>query len=141
MSKSFSLGSVRVKLSPIEQFGSFLERKGKHLTKQRRLIVEQIFSHHDHFDAEELMDHLGLLLAQRKLSRPTVYRTLAELVEAGLLRQMALSGPGVHEHDYGYPRHDHLYCQLCNKLIEFHSAELERIRDAVAAAHRFQVSG
>src|SRR3989304_1625075 len=141
MSKSFSLGSVRVKLSPIEQFGSFLERKGKHLTKQRRLIVEQIFSHHDHFDAEELMDHLGLLLAQRKLSRPTVYRTLAELVGAGLLRKVPLERSAIEDHEYGYPRHDHLYCQNCNRLIEFRSDQLERICESVAQTHKFQVTG
>jgi Fur family ferric uptake transcriptional regulator len=141
MRKSFSLESVRVNLPPLEQFGRFLQRTGKHLTKQRRLIVEQVFSHHDHFDAEELMEHLGPLLAQRNLSRPTVYRTLAELVEAGLLRKMTLEGRGVYEHEYGYPRHDHLYCQNCNRLIEFHSEELDRICQAVARAHKFQVTG
>ena len=141
MTKGFSLGSVRVNLPPLEQFGRFLRHSGKHLTKQRQLIVQQVFSHHDHFDADELMDHLGPLLAQRKLSRPTVYRTLAELVEAGLLRKMPLEGRGIYEHEYGYPRHDHLYCQNCNRLIEFHSDELDRICDAVARAHKFQVAG
>ncbi len=141
MTKSFSLGPIRVKLPPLEQFAHFLQRGGKHLTKQRRLIVEQVFSHHDHFDAEELMDHLGPLLVQRKLSRPTVYRTLAELVEAGLLKKMPLEGRGVYEHEYGYPRHDHLYCQNCNRLIEFQSDQLDRICEAVARTHKFQVAG
>ena len=134
MTKGFSLGLVRVKLPPTEQFGRFSQRNGKHLTQQRRLIVEQVYSHHDHFDAEELMDHLGPLLAAQ-LSRPTIYRTLAELVEAGLLRKMPLEGRGVYEHEYGYPRHDHLHCQHCNRLIEFHSDELDRICEAVAKAH------
>ena len=51
----FSLGSVRVKLSPLERFAEFLQTRGKRVTRQRRLIVEQVFSHHDHFDADELM--------------------------------------------------------------------------------------
>ena len=54
---------------------------------------------------------------------------------------MSLQGRSVYEHEYGYPSHDHLYCQVCNKLIEFHSPELERIRDAVAQEQRFQVLG
>jgi Fur family ferric uptake transcriptional regulator len=141
MSKSFSLRSVKVKLPAAERFGQFLQRRGKRVTQQRRLIVETIFSHHDHFDADELIGHLQELIAKRKVSRPTVYRTLAELVEAGMLRKMTLGGRSIYEHDYGYPSHDHLYCQVCNKLIEFHSADLERIRDAVAGAHRFQVIG
>ncbi len=138
---SFALGSVHVKLPPADRFAQFLQSIGKRVTQQRRLIVEQVFSHHDHFDADELMEHLQPLVARRQVSRPTVYRTLAELVDAGMLHKMTLGGRSVYEHDYGYPSHDHLYCQICNKLIEFHSAELERIRDAVAREHHFQARG
>ncbi len=141
MSDSFSLRSVQVPLLPAERFGQFLQGRGKRVTEQRRLIVETVFSHHDHFDADELIEHLKDLIAQRKVSRPTVYRTLAELVEAGMLRKMTLGGRSVFEHDYGYPSHDHLFCQVCNTLIEFHSADLERIRDEVARQHEFKVSG
>lgn len=140
MSDSFSLRSVDVKLPPAEQFSRFLQGRGKRITRQRRLIVEMVFSHHDHFDADELIDHLKELIAQRKVSRPTVYRTLAELVEAGMLRKMVLHGRSVYEHEYGYPSHDHLYCQMCNKLIEFQSPELEQIRDTVARKHDFRVN-
>jgi len=135
----FSLPSVQVPLSPLDRFAEFLRKSGKRVTSQRRWIVEQVFSHHDHFDADELMGHLADLIARRKLSRPTVYRTLGELVEAGLLRKMSLGGRSVFEHDYGYPSHDHLYCQVCNRLIEFHSAALEKLRDTVAREHDFHV--
>ena len=128
-------------MPPVERFGEFLLGRGKRLTAQRRLIVQQVFSHHDHFDADELIDHLQSLVAQRKLSRPTIYRTLGELVEAGMLHKMSLGGRGIYEHQYGYPSHDHLYCQVCNRLIEFHSAELEQIRDKVARQVQFQVVG
>jgi len=141
MSGDYSLPSVKVKLSPVERFSQFLQSQGKRVTRQRQLIVEQVFSHHDHFDADELMTHLQELIARRQLSRPTVYRTLGELVEAGLLRKMVLGGRSVYEHDYGYPRHDHLHCQICNKLIEFRSDDLDRIRDAVAREYDFQVTG
>jgi len=136
----FSLRSVRVKTTPLERFAEFLRLRGKRITRQRRWIVEQVFSHHDHFDADELMSHLAEMISGRKLSRPTVYRTLGELVEAGLLRKMTLGGRSVFEHEYGYPSHDHLYCQVCNRLIEFHSDSLEKLRDAVAREHDFQVS-
>ena len=141
MPHSFSLGTVQVQLPPLERFGQFLQTRGKRLTQQRRTIVEQVFSHHDHFDVEELLDHLREMIARRQVSRPTVYRTLAELVEASLLRQMTIGSRSVYEHDYGYPRHDHLYCQSCNQLIEFHSRDLERIRDAVARENDFEVTG
>ena len=141
MSKKFSLRSVRVSLPPAVRFAQFLQSRGKRSSRQRELIVEQVFSHHDHFDADELMGHLQGLIAERRVSRPTVYRTLTELVEARLLRKMTLGGRAVYEHEYGYPSHDHLYCQVCNKLIEFHSEELERLRESVARQHDFQVLG
>ena len=75
------------------------------------------------------------------MSRPTVYRTLSEFVDAGLLRKFELDGRGVYEHDYGYPQHDHLYCKQCQQLIEFHSDELLALRSAVAREHQFRVTG
>ncbi len=125
----------------MDRFAEYLKTRGKRVTRQRLLILRQVFSHHDHFDADELMAHLEEPLAQRLLSRPTVYRTLGELVDAGLLKKMSLGGRSVFEHDYGYPRHDHLYCQVCNTLVEFHSEALDRLRDRVAEEHDFQVLG
>ena len=140
MSSDFSLSSIKVALSPVERFEEYLRTKGKRNTQPRRVIVEQIFSHHDHFDADELLATLSEQSGGRKVSRPTVYRTLGELVEAGLLRKMDLSGRAVYEHDYGYPQHDHLHCQACGKLIEFHSDQLQAIRDAVSQEHGFRVT-
>jgi Fur family ferric uptake transcriptional regulator len=141
MSNDFSLGEVQVALSPQERFDEYLQSRGKRITQQRRILVEHVFERHDHFDADELIASLGSKPETRAVSRPTVYRTLAELVEAGLLRKMTLGGRAVYEHDYGYPQHDHLYCQMCDKLIEFHSDELAEIRDAVGQEHNFRVTG
>lgn len=108
------------------------------MTAQRRLIVEHIYSHHDHFDADELMAHLQEAVRRREVSRPTVYRTLNEMVEAGLLRKMVLRGRSVYEHEYGYPQHDHLYCRVCHRLIEFQCTDLVALRDAVSKEHDFE---
>jgi Fur family transcriptional regulator, ferric uptake regulator len=141
MSNDFSLGTVDVALSPIERFEEFLQSRGKRVTQQRRIIVERVFSRHDHFDADELLAQLREHDDERNVSRPTVYRTLGELVDAGLLRKMDLRGRSVYEHDYGYPQHDHLHCQKCDKLIEFSSDEVKDIREAVGRQHQFRVLG
>jgi Fur family ferric uptake transcriptional regulator len=141
MTNDFSLGEIQVSLPPLKRFEEYLQSRGKRITQQRRALVAFIFERHDHFDADELFESLGRRHQGEKISRPTVYRTLNELVEAGLLRKMALGGRAVYEHDYGYPQHDHLYCQLCNKLIEFHSEALQEIRDAVAREYHFRVTG
>jgi Fur family ferric uptake transcriptional regulator len=141
MSNDFSLGQVQVSLSPQERFEEYLQSRGKRITQQRKSLVDFVFERHDHFDADELIESLSGRHEAERISRPTVYRTLNELVEAGLLRKMTLGGRAVYEHDYGYPQHDHLYCQMCDKLIEFSSDELQEIRDAVAREHNFRVTG
>jgi Fur family ferric uptake transcriptional regulator len=141
MSSPFALEKVEVSLTPQQRFEEFLQSRGKRLTQQQRLILEHVFSQHEHFDADDLLAHLMKSGAGRKVSRPTVYRTLVKLVEAGLLREMPLAGRRVFEHDYGYPQHDHLYCQKCKRLFEFHSDEVKEIRDAVAREQQFRATG
>lgn len=141
MSEDFSLGKVEVAMTPMARFEEFLQSRGKRITQQRRTIVEQVFSHHEHFDADDLLAEIRARVRDRKVSRPTVYRTLSELVDAGLLRKMTLNGRSVYEHDYGYPQHDHLHCSVCNQLIEFQSDEVAAIREAVARKHNFRVTG
>ncbi len=141
MAKGFSLGTVEVASSPQERFAEFLQSKGKRITSQRRILVDHVFQRHDHFDAEELILNLAQQPAASKVSRPTVYRTLNELVDAGLLRRMTLNGRAVYEHDYGYPQHDHLHCTMCDRLIEFQSSELKNLREAVAMENDFRVTG
>ncbi len=141
MSQDFTLGTVEVALKPLERFAEFLQSRGKRITVQRRIIIEQVSARHEHFDADQLVADLSKVAEHRKVSRPTVYRTLAEMVDAGLLRKMDLGGRAVYEHDYGYPQHDHLYCQQCHKLIEFASDEVQQIGEAVAREHQFRVTG
>ena len=92
MSNDFSLGTVETALTPLARFEEYLQSRGKRITQQRRVLVEEVFKHHDHFDAEDLIQSLGRVVGPRRVSRPTVYRTLAELVDAGLLRDMVLDG-------------------------------------------------
>ncbi len=133
------LEGVQVSQTTIERFEEDLSSRGLRKTEQRRFLVEQIFSHHEHFDADQLIDQLPRKGEENYVSRPTVYRTLKEFVDAGLLRRFELNGRSVYEHDYGYPEHDHFYCIRCHELLEFQSDELVQIRDKIARAHRFRV--
>lgn len=143
MSSDYSLSEVSVALSPQERFEEYLQSKGKRTTQQRRTLIEHVFARHEHFDADELIASLSSQQTAEagKVSRATVYRTLEEMVEAGLLRKMSLSGRAVYEHDYGYPQHDHLHCTVCDGLFEFQSEELLELREAVARQQGFRVTG
>ncbi|MEX0819082.1 MAG: Fur family transcriptional regulator [Pirellulaceae bacterium] len=139
MSEEYSLGNVEVSSSPLQRFEEFLQSRGKRMTPQKKLLLEHVFSRHEHFDADSLIDNLPD--NAKGIGRATVYRALAEFVDAGLLREFQLAGRSVYEHDYGYPQHDHLYCQECQELIEFQSDELIELREAVARQTNFRVTG
>ena len=141
MSNSESLEPLRVSLSPQERFEEYLQTRGLRQTNQGKFLIEAVFEEHDHFDADELIDRLPRRGEENYVSSATVYRTLREFVDAGLLKSFQLDGRTVYELDYGYPQHDHLYCTVCRSLIEFQSDELMATRDQVAAEKGFRVSG
>jgi len=134
-----SLEAVQVSQTPLKRFEEYLVSRGLRKTEQRKFLVEQVFSRHEHFDADQLIDQLPRRGNENYVSRPTVYRTLREFVDAGLLRRFELNGRSVYEHDYGYPEHDHFYCVKCHELTEFQSEELAQLRDEIARKHRFRV--
>lgn len=135
------LEPLSVSLSPQERFEEYLQTRGLRQTNQRKFLIDAVFQEHDHFDADELIDRLPKRGEENYVSSATVYRTLREFVDAGLLNSFQLDGRTVYELDYGYPQHDHLYCSVCRNLIEFQSDELTSIRDIVAADNGFRVSG
>lgn len=137
----FSLPSIEVSLTPLARFEEYLQSRGKRVTQQRRALVEHVFRRHEHFDADDLIDEVSKSKDPERVSRPTVYRTLKELVDAGLLRQMSIKGRTVYEHDYGYPQHDHMHCQKCDKLIEFSSDSIKALLDEIATERGFRMTG
>ena len=76
MSNDFSLGTVEVSLSPRERFEEFLQSRGKRITQQRRIIVDEVFKRHDHFDAEDLISNLHVAAPATVASagRPSIAR-------------------------------------------------------------------
>ena len=135
-------GSVAVNVTPLEKFREFLGTRGKRLTPERALIVEEVFSSHEHFDTDQLVARLSNRTDGRSVSRSTVYRRLAELVEAGLLRKVARKNDReVFEHDYGYPQHDHLICQKCGAMFEFENKPIADLIEEIAQEFGFRIEG
>src|SRR5229473_2840097 len=136
------LATVAVAVSPADKFREYLATRGKRLTRERETVVDEVFASHEHFDTDQVVNRLSTRTDGRRVSRATVYRTLDDMVLAGLLRKVARShNREVYEHDYGYPQHDHLICSKCGTLIEFENAPFSRILDAVATEHGFRMVG
>ena len=135
------LSTVDVAVSPAEKFREYLATQGLRMTRERSIIVDEVFSSHEHFDAEQLVQRLTEH-SPRRVSRSTIYRSLKQLEEAGLIRKIARQEDrDLYEHDYGYPQHDHLICNRCSKLIEFHNEQISEILQQVARAYGFRMEG
>ncbi len=136
-----SLPAVAVSQTPENKFREFLASRPKpqRFTEQQRELLDHIFAKHSHFDADQLIEELKK--AGKSVSRATVYRTLSKLVDAGLLRRIELGTRTMFDHDYGYPFHDHLVCEYCNKMIEFQSEALDAVLQQVTDNHQFRANG
>jgi Fur family ferric uptake transcriptional regulator len=132
------LPSIPVSQHPVAKFREFLDLKRLKVTGERMKIVEHVFERHNHFEA----DHLLQSMRDRghRVSRPTVYRTLSLLVEAGLLRELRFGRRSAYEHNYGYPQHEHLYCDSCGSVTEFVSDQINQLQDAICQQNGFQAS-
>jgi Fur family transcriptional regulator, ferric uptake regulator len=122
-----------------EVFLKHIQKQGLKRTSQRDLILDVFLRTEKHLSSEDLY---RLVREQDpNIGQTTVYRTLKILSEAGLAREVRF-GDGIthYEHNYKHQHHDHMICSQCGKIIEFFSAELEAIQDAMAAKHKFEVT-
>lgn len=136
------LGLVDVAVSPVEKYREFLATKGQRMTRERAIIVEEVFDSHEHFDADQLIQRLSQRQDSRRVSRSTIYRALGSLEQAGLIRKVARQDEkDVYEHDYGYPQHDHFICNRCGTLIEFENAVINEILVEISREYGFRMEG
>ncbi|HZT79479.1 MAG TPA: Fur family transcriptional regulator [Gemmataceae bacterium] len=134
------LPAVEVSQSPEDKFREYLASRPRpqRFTDQQREMVRYIFRQHNHFDADQLLEDMKR--AGLRVSRATAYRTLVKLVDAGLLRRLELGPRMFYEHDYGYPQHEHLYCEKCGKVIEFQEPAIDAAIREVCRQNNFQTT-
>jgi Fur family ferric uptake transcriptional regulator len=110
---------------PGRRWAEFLSTHRLRATLPRRLILESIAQAPGHFDAETL--RLRLKGQGRRLSRATIYRTLALLQGSGILRRVQLVDGALH---YELARqndpHHHLVCRRCGSIQEILDPALSR---------------
>ncbi len=133
--------AVEVSQSPESKFREYLASRAKpqRYTDQQRDMVRFIFAQHSHFDADQLIDDMKR--SSFRVSRATVYRTLSKLVDAGLLRRLDVGPRTFYAHDYGYPQHEHMFCEHCHKMIEFQNPEIQTVIRDVCRDSNFQSHG
>jgi Fe2+ or Zn2+ uptake regulation protein/O6-methylguanine-DNA--protein-cysteine methyltransferase len=98
-----------------DDVGAVLRRHDLRVTPQRRAILQAFRGTRDeHLSAEEVMSRANASVPG--ISRGTVYATLGELGELGLLA--SVGDPDPVRYETNLDPHDHFRCRLCLRLFD-----------------------
>ena len=123
-----------------EKFNAYLRKTGVRLSSGRQIVFDEVMQAHGHFAAEELVKQCKQ--NRRKVSRATIYRSLHELLEAGIIRETAFGEKHQHfEHLYDETRHHHARCVRCHTILEFPDLEEDKVYKKILEQKGFNVLG
>ncbi len=122
------------------KFLRYLTKAGRRVSHGREIVFDQVMRAHGHFTAEELAR--GCLEKKLKVSRPTVYRVLYDLLEAGVIRETAFGDKHRHfEHVYDEKPHHHAQCIRCHRFIEFPDRKEDEVYHPYLEKQGFKILG
>lgn len=109
-----------------------IHRQGLKQSSQRLRIAEVLLKEPAHFTIQEVAPKVRAEVEGTGLA--TLYRTIALLVSAGLLRETLTgdSGQTFYEVEDNH-HHDHVVCLDCGHIFEFHDEEIEKLQDRVSS--------
>lgn len=116
----------------VAELSQALRGAGLRLTHQRLEVVREIAQSEEHPDVEKVYGAVRVRVPT--ISLDTVYRTLATLVDLGLVnRVIATAGPT--RYDANTTRHHHFVCTRCGLIRDVVDRELDAVRapDGTAA--------
>ena len=90
-----------------------LEGSGLRCTPQRFAVMKFLVGHAGHPTAAEIFEAVNRL--DPRSSRATTYNNLRDLVQAGLVREVAVEGRAARFDARGVPHH-HFICDRCGKV-------------------------
>ena len=104
--------------------------KGMRMTDQRRVIARVLEASDDHPDVEEV--YRRAVAVDSNISISTVYRTVKLFEDAGIIARLDFRDGRSRYETVPDEHHDHLIDLRSGKVIEFRSAEIEALQDAIA---------
>jgi Fur family ferric uptake transcriptional regulator len=120
-------------------FVQYLRDNNLKVTKERLMLLDELFNSTGHLDADSLL--FQLRNQGKRVSRATIYRTLDLLVQCGLARKSRLGREHyVYERVTPGKRHDHMVCTGCGRIIEFYDVDLDERQRQVCLEHNFRPS-
>ena len=123
-----------------ERLETYLKKTGLRVSLGREAVFKEAFDLHGHFTAEDLVKSCKKHM--RRVSRATIYRSLREFLEAGVIRQTAFGEKHEHyEHVYDEKLHHHARCIRCHNVIEFPDLKEDEVYVPILRKERFHILG
>ncbi|RAP28718.1 hypothetical protein DID78_04595 [Candidatus Marinamargulisbacteria bacterium SCGC AG-343-D04] len=123
---------------PHKVFETYLSKNEGRYTSTKKLITTELFNLSEHFEVENFIDHLRA--KYKTMSRATVYRTIKQLLDAGLLQKITTrDGKVFYEQSRPQNEHAHIICNICGKIFEMHDKELNDKIDNYCENMNFKV--
>lgn len=118
-------------------FENYLAKLGLRQTRQRKVILDAVFSSDRHVDAETIAKEAKKI--DSSIGLATVYRTLKMMTESNILVERNFDGNRarfefVDEED---EHHDHLICNQCGEIFEFFDENLEKLQEKISKSLGF----
>ena len=124
----------------LQRYENCLHRVGLKLTSGRRIVFNAVMDSHGHFAPEELIRKCRN--NKHNVSRATIYRSLQDLLEAGIIRSTAFGDKHQHfEHIYDEKPHHHAKCVRCGCFIEFSDLGEDKMYRPVLEKQGFKILG
>lgn len=117
-------------------FRRYLHGEKLKFTPERAMMLDAVLRKEGLFEPELLISDLKQL--GHRVSRATIYRTLAHLQDAGIVKQVFFDNKrSYYEVIAGRQAYDYLICVATGRVIEFSSDKLKKLRDEICREHGF----
>ena len=114
-----------------------LKSTGVRITPQRHAILEYLIDAMNHPTADDIYKALEGKFPN--MSVATVYNNLRVFREAGLVKELTY-GDAASRFDFVTNDHNHMICECCGKIVDFHYPALNEVEQFASHVTGFKVN-
>jgi len=115
-----------------------LHPKNTRMTRQRKVILEELLKQNSHPSADEIYQIVRRRMP--RISLGTVYRNLEVLASMGKIQKLELSG-ALKRYDWNTNKHYHIRCLHCDRVDDAPIAPLNQLENDLYGATVFEIIG